>query len=559
MINKEGHLRLETSSNFQNRLDTNIQFYSTDLGTADLVFNITRNGRPLLVSENNATTFLIMKKDDEYIVDFVEVVDAMKGKLKYTVPNQVLARPGKWTTQLYIEVNNVKEPENADIATEIDFTFNIKDSVINTIPAVDKIKEIRTFAEFRASIMEQISAINSALEDGNDYVTLMEATKTSGMKALNDRSIQVINQLESNAIAYGQALTDLKDEAINELDTKANKIKTDVEALNKFDTANWQKAKLTDDNGKSPQISFAGDIEKLHALNQGFYYGTTVPIGTTYSQDWSTSTAGFIEVVEHMNGTLKVITFRPYNSTQIFKKTFYQTWGDWKLVTSDMRRKWLGTLGTEGSPSNILSLDPGLYECSIPADAFSVNAPQDPNGSGYIAQIDVTEGAAGKRKQFRLIASSRNNEYRATVHTSNTNNPEGQFMGWKKVQDAEEYEALNSDTGWIDWQTKGSATKRNTTDDKQIKNQYRIIKTNGIRKAYLRFNVNNLTTQEAFGSIPAEYVPVEQHFIPRMPVSLHPGAMLVSTEGNLLFYSNTQDTNWLPGHYIVGEVSWLID
>lgn len=556
MINKEGHLRLETSSNFQNRLDTNIQFYSTDLGTADLVFNITRNGRPLLVSENNATTFLIMKKDDEYIVDFVEVVDAMNGKLKYTVPNQVLARPGKWTTQLYIEVNNVKEPENADIATEIDFTFNIKDSVINTIPAVDKIKEIRTFAEFRASIMEQISAINSALEDGNDYVTLMEATKTSGMKALNDRSIQVIDQLESNAIAYGQALTDLKDEAINELDTKANKIKTDVEALNKFDTANWQKAKLTQDNGQLQIISLADDVEKMHALTTGFYYTTTTPIVGI----GATSTAGFLEVFERNGGILKRITFRPYNSTQVWVKRFYNTWSDWERVNpEDYKRKWLGTLGQEGNVYNdVLKLPGGKYECTIPADAFSVNAPQDPNGGSYIAEIDVTE-AENSRKQFKLIANSRNNEYRATVHTPNASNPNGVFTGWKKVQDAEEYEALNSDTGWIDWQTKGSATKRNTTDDKQIKNQYRIIKTNGIRKAYLRFNVNNLTTQEAFGSIPAEYVPVEQHFIPRMPVSLHPGAMLVSTEGNLLFYSNTQDTNWLPGHYIVGEVSWLID
>nr|WP_012816593.1 BppU family phage baseplate upper protein [Staphylococcus aureus]ACZ59012.1 hypothetical protein SAP040A_030 [Staphylococcus aureus] len=556
MINKEGHLRLETSSNFQNRLDTNIQFYSTDLGTADLVFNITRNGRPLLVSENNATTFLIMKKDDEYIVDFVEVVDAMKGKLKYTVPNQVLSRPGKWTTQLYIEVNNVNEPENADIATEIDFTFNIKDSVINTIPAVDKIKEIRTFAEFRASIMEQISAINSALEDGNDYVTLMEATKTSGMKALNDRSIQVIDQLESNAIAYGQALTDLKDEAINELDTKANKIKTDVEALNKFDTANWQKAKLIQDNGQLQIVSLADDLEKMHNLPTGFYYTTTTPIVGI----GATSTAGFLEVLERNGGILKRITFRPYNSTQVWQKRFYNTWEDWERVNpEDYKRKWLGTLGQEGNVYNdVLKLPGGKYECTIPADAFSVNAPQDPNGGSYIAEIDVTE-AENSRKQFKLIANSRNNEYRATVHTPNASNPNGVFTGWKKVQDAEEYEALNSDTGWIDWQTKGSATKRNTTDDKQIKCQYRIIKTNGVRRAHLRFNVNNLTTQEAFGSIPAEYVPVEQHFIPRMPVSLHPGALLVSTEGNLLFYSNTQDTNWLPGHYIVGEVSWLID
>lgn len=558
MINKEGHLRLETSSNFQNRLDTNIQFYSTDLGTADLVFNVTRNGRPLLVSENNATTFLIMKKDDEYIVDFVEIVDALNGKMKYTVPNQVLARPGQWTTQLYIEVNNVNNPESADIATEIDFTFNIKDSVINTIPAVDKVNEIRTFAEFRASIMEQISAINTALADGNDYVTLMEATKTSGMKALNDRSAQVISEINTLVDTSKQELTDLKDSSITELDTKATQIKADVEALNKYDTTNWQKSKITNDDGTSQIIGLGGDLEALRALKPGFYYTTTTPIGITYSTDWASSSAGYTEVYER-DGVTKQIIFRPYNSNQQFIMRYYNEWTGWERVNPDMRRKWLGTLGTEGSPASVLSLDPGLYECSIPADAFTVDAPQDPNGGGYVAQIDVTEGSAGKRKQFRLIASSKNNEYRGTVHTSNTSNPNGQFMGWKKVQDAEEYESLNSDTGWIDWDTLNSATKRNTTDDKQLKCQYRVVKTNGIRRVHLRFNVNNLTTQTAFGSIPSELVPVEQHFIPRMPVSLHPGAMLVSTEGNLIFYSNTNDTNWLPGHYIVGEVSWLID
>jgi len=557
MINKEGHLRLDTSSNFQNRLDTNIQFYSTDLGTADLVFNLTRNERPLLVSENNATTFLIMKKDDEYIVDFVEVVDPMKGKLKYTVPNQVLARPGKWTTQLYIEVNNVNNPGNADIATEIDFTFNIKDSVINTIPAVDKIKEIRTFAEFRASIMEQISAINSALEDGNDYVTLMESTKTSGMKALNDRSAQVIQEITTLVNSSKKELTDLKDEAINELDTKANKIKTDVEALNKFDTANWQKHKLTNDDGIVRQIN------QVDLANPDEYFTKTeyVYLTQAINAPAGENANAFVSVV-FRSGGYATLTYKAYNSDKIFMKRRVNnpTWTDWVPLNPDTnKRKWLGTLGQEGNIYNdVLKLPGGKYECTIPADAFSVNAPQDPNGGSYIAEIDVTE-AENSRKQFKLLSNYRNNEYRATVHTPNASNPNGVFTGWKKVQDAEEYEALNSDTGWIDWQTKGSATKRNTTDDKQIKCQYRIIKTNGVRRAHLRFNVNNLTTQEAFGSIPAEYVPVEQHFIPRMPVSLHPGALLVSTEGNLLFFANTQDTNWLPGHYIVGEVSWLVD
>lgn len=557
MINKEGHLRLETSSNFQNRLDTNIQFYSTDLGTADLVFNITRNGRPLLVSENNATTFLIMKKDDEYIVDFVEVVDAMNGKLKYTVPNQVLARPGKWTTQLYIEVNNVNEPENADIATEIDFTFNIKDSVINTIPAVDKIKEIRTFAEFRASIMEQISAINEGLANGSDYVTQLEASKASGMKAINDRSLEIVKQLSDAETTHISAIDNATNEALNDINSRYDFIKNELEDLGVSDTANWQKSKLTEDDGIVRQVNQADLTNPDDVFDKTEFVYVTQSTGGPEGENGN----GFVKSIFGNSG-YGIITYQAYNSDKIFMKRRVNspTWTDWVQINADPNnRKFLGTLGEEGNVYNdVLKLPGGKYECVIPADAFSVNAPLDPNGSSYIAEIDVTE-SNNSRKQFKLIANYRNDEYRATVHSANTQFPDGQFTGWKKVQDAEEYEALNSDTGWIDWQTKGSATKRNTTDDKQIKNQYRIIKTNGIRKAYLRFNVNNLTTQEAFGSIPAEYVPVEQHFIPRMPVSLHPGAMLVSTEGNLIFYSNTQDTNWLPGHYIVGEVSWLID
>ena len=558
MYNKTGHVNLETSANLHNRLDTNLAFFSTDLGTADLVFNITRNNLPLMVSEENASTLLILIKGDEYIVQEVEYVDPMNGQLKVTVDDKVLARPGKWRGQIYIEVHDVNNPSKEDIVTQAEFTFDIKDSVINTIPAIDKLNEIRTFIEFRESIMEQISVINDGLANGSDYVSQMEATKASGMKALNDRTTQVIEEITTLVGTSTQEITDLKDGAINELDTKANKIKTDVEALNNFDTTNWQKHRLTNSDGTSQIIALGGDLEKLRSLPPGFYYTISTPIGLSYNTDWASSTAGYTEIYERDSVT-KHIIYRPYNSSQQFIMRYYNEWTGWERINPDMRRKWLGTLGTEGSPASVLDLDPGIYECSIPADAFTVDAPQDPNGSGYIAEIDVTEGAAGKRKQFRLIASSRNNEYRGTVHTSNASNPNGQFMGWQKVQNEDEYNQLNNDTGWIDWETKGNATKRNTTDDTQIKCQYRIRKVNGTRIAHLRVNVNNLTTQVAFGSIPAEYVPVEQHFVPRMPVSLHPGAMLVSKEGNLIFYQNTNDTSWLPGHYIIGEFTWVID
>ena len=555
MYNKTGHVNLETSANLHNRLDTNLAFFSTDLGTADLVFNITRNNLPLMVSEENASTLLILMKGDEYIVQEVEYVDPMNGQLKVTVDDKVLARPGKWRGQIYIEVHDVNNPSKEDIVTQAEFTFDIKDSVINTIPAIDKLNEIRTFIEFREAIMEQISVINDGLANGNDYVSQMEATKASGMKALNDRTTQVIEEITTLVGTSTQEITDLKDGAINELDTKANQIKADVEQLNQYDTSNWQKSKLTQDNGDRIRVSEVDPV----TLSSGYYQAWRVknaPVGSdTSGSYWNIDVTTAYDNVKQIKAVLSY-------TGEIYTKNIHKGVDQgWKRLNPNTNvREWLGTLGTEGSAySDVLKLPGGKYECSIPSDALSVNAPQDPNGSGYIAQIDVTEGSAGKRKQFRLIASSRNNEYRGTVHSSDTDNPDGVFKGWQKVQNEDQYNELNKDTGWIDWNTKGGATKRNTTDDAFLKCQYRIRTVNGTRIMHLRVNVNNLTTATAFGSIPAEYVPVEQHFVPRMPVSLHPGAMLVSKEGNLIFYQNTNDTSWLPGHYIIGEFTWVID
>src|SRR5699024_4719648 len=466
MYNKRGHVNLETSASFHNRLDTNLAFFSTDLGTADLVFNITRNKSPLLVSEENAATLLVLMKNDEYIVQEVEYIDPMNGQLKSTIDDRVLARPGKWRGQIYIEVHDSGNPAKEDIVTQAEFTFDIKDSVINTIPAIDKLNEIRTFIDFREEIMETISEINTALENGEDYVSQMEATKASGMKALNDRSTQVINEINNLADNHTQELNNLKDNNITEIDNKATQIKEDIEELNNYDTSNWQKYKMTNDDGS--RIWLQG-LDPLTA--EPGYYETSRMVNGPMNGD---SGFFYVDITPSSNGRRLIkATYSAGNRSFVLTVHTGGAIGEWKEITSSNTRQWLGTLGEEASGYNsVLELPPGLYECSIPSDAFKVDAPLDPNGSGYIAEIDVYEGR-DKRKQFRLIANARNDEYRATIHTFKTQFPDGQFMGWKKVQNEEEFNALFNDTGWKDWDTLNGATKRNTTDPNQVQCQYR--------------------------------------------------------------------------------------
>src|SRR5699024_2113252 len=192
-------------------------------------------------------------------------------------------------------------------------------------------------------------------------------------------------------------------------------------------------------------------------------------------------------------------------------------------------------------------------------DAFEVDAPLDPNGASYIASIDVYEGN-DKRRQIKLVSTYRNDIYHATVHTSNVDNPNGRFMGWKRVMNAEEFEELNKDSGWIDWPTMNGATKRGEGDNESIQNQYRVITTNGVKQIHLRINVNNIVTQNVFGKIPSEYTPKQQSFLARTPVYASPGIIFIDTNGNLSFYVNNLDKDsWRPAAYIVGEFSWIID
>lgn len=553
MYNKEGKIKLETSANYVPIGNTNITFYDSDIGTADLIFYITRNQRPLEVSDENVDCFLMLKaKDGTYIVDTAHVVDPLNGKVKYTVPKEFLTHTGSVKGQVWIAIHG-KE----DMVTEVEFNFNIKDSMFSTTPAVDKVNVIRTFEDLRERIEDRVQYIEESLANGDDYVSQMDATFHSGMKSLSDRSAQVINEIKSLADNHKQELNDLKDNNIIELDNKANQIKEDIEELNNYDTSNWQKHKMTNDDGNQI-ISFNGDYpmtnENLLSAKIGFYYNFKY-------QDAPSGSTGFVFIQENTTGSKKIY-YSSYNKNDLYIKTYSKSlgWIEWKEITSTNTRQWLGKLGTEESGYNsVLDLPPGFYEATIPSDAWTVNAPQSMNGSDYIAAIDVYEGN-GKRKQIKLVQNQYNYEFLATVHTENVDNPNGRFMGWKRVMNAEEFEAKNNDTGWINWEVMNDAVPLGIDQETSIRNQYRVVTTNGVKICYLRVYVNNITTQMTIGSIPKEHVPKVQNFYVRTPVTMNPAVLAVDVEGRINVYLNTNDTaKWQPGHYITGEVSWLID
>ncbi|MDU4449476.1 MAG: pyocin knob domain-containing protein, partial [Staphylococcus lugdunensis] len=103
---------------------------------------------------------------------------------------------------------------------------------------------------------------------------------------------------------------------------------------NKFTEKNWQKFKLTNDDGtnfydSSLQIDFDNN-EQL----------TSLPIGTRYvaltlNNPPETNNNGWLTKLKRGDDAI-LIRYQPYNSTVIYQKRFYKTWSGWERVGSDV-------------------------------------------------------------------------------------------------------------------------------------------------------------------------------------------------------------------------------
>src|SRR5699024_7895165 len=203
------------------------------------------------------------------------------------ITKEYLSHTGNVKGQVSITVHG-KE----DMLTAVEFSFSIKDSMFTTVPAVDKVNYIRTFEDLRERIEDRVQYIEESLANGDDYVSQMDATFQSGMKSLNDRSSQVISEINALADNYRQELNDLKDNSVEEINNKAIQAKESIEELNQKDTTNWQKHKLTQDDGTIKIVNLESNIDNLNNMNEiGMFYITNVP-----NLPDGISTAGFLTV-----------------------------------------------------------------------------------------------------------------------------------------------------------------------------------------------------------------------------------------------------------------------
>ncbi|WP_204200771.1 BppU family phage baseplate upper protein [Mammaliicoccus sciuri] len=546
MVQKYGDIKLETSAEYKAPIKTNISFDDTDKGSAVLRFFLTYGNQPLLLDEATTELSIFLVAHDGYFEKHnLNYDDPLNGKVSVKLTDTFLAHSGLAKGQIYIKVIG----ENS-VITQVKFTFNIEDSLINDIPADIQMKEIRIFAELEAEINNMVNNINEKLSDGQAVVDEMNALINQAKLDLQLTVNTAKDEFEVIKTTFSNDVQTSTDNAKTEIETAKNSAVSDINALNQSDTTNWQKSKITEDTGMATLIS-SPDLNNLDEYfnKTGFYY-VTQSVGGPSGESGN----AFINVYFRTD-TLGKIVYQAYNSDKVYvkRKTSAGVWSDWIMYEPSSNKNKRISLGD--ITTSILQLAPGLYEGTIPAQANTVNAPFDTNLASYIAEIDVFEGANG-RKQIRLRHNYRNIEYITTIHTNN------QFTGWKKLVTEEYGKQQNADTGWIDWAPKNGAIKHQEELIQSLPCQYRVTSTNGITRAHLRIYVSNITTNgQSVGTIPSRITKVAQSFVVRTPINVTPAALYITPDGELTINIRQTDftTLWKPQYYVIGEFSWIVD
>lgn len=339
--NKVAELELETTAKYQPRANLDVAFSSMDRESAIFKFQITQNKLPLSIGSSNVKThILLVHQNGSKVYSPLTITDALNGVAQYKLENEMLKMPGKVTAQVYVtrRGKDIQDSSYAVVAERI-FTFTIEESLGWSFDGETKLNYIVEIDELMGTLESRINTAISAVENVENYIELVNEAKVDGITDIEIAKTNSISELNTLTLEKTEEIRNLGSEYIGNLETINNEMNTKMDDFisnvspenyaKLEDTETWQKFKLTNDDGTVELKNVNNDLTTLQSLNPGNYYVSNMPI------TGATSTAGFLEKTER-DELVKRITFKPYNSTEIWVMRFYNTWSDWELTTKDM-------------------------------------------------------------------------------------------------------------------------------------------------------------------------------------------------------------------------------
>lgn len=484
-LEKVGKLDLNEEPYLQLISNRGIGFYNLDKNTAKFQFVVQKDNKPLLISDKNVKGYAFFKAANgteekrpstSGVLD-VEFIDPMKGLIGVTVPQWFLKNvvDSEVLGEIYLSLNDVNNVGKDDTVVLGTFKFTVRDSLINQIESDIKVSYIRMFDDLRSELEKKVQQLKQDIGDTQTLIESIKQTAEEYLIKINKAQADAIVSITDALISSNQSIDLEREEALRQIDAKRDAIKTDydlasdtfqktydsnVDAFNsnvnqanttideklqtfnetlerdgfttpeyvesKFTEKDWQKFKLTNDDGTNfydanLQIDFDNN-EQLMSL----------PIGTRYvvltlNNPAGTNNNGWLTKYKR-NGGAVLIQYQPYNSTVIYQKRFYKSWSGWERVGSDVvDTGWIDLqLVNSASPHNDLVSKGGftsayrtITQNGVTKKMLRINATTIKHGQ----TIALLPKEFVKNLMFFSISAPRNkNSGRISLNTSGTVN-----------------------------------------------------------------------------------------------------------------------------------------
>ena len=506
-LEKIAKVDLEESAYLKPVSDKGIGFYNLDKNTAQFQFRVTKNDKPLLISDKNVKGYAFFKAMNgnenqrpsiSGVLD-VDFIDPMRGLIGVTVPGWFLKSVANSEVlgEVYLSLNDYNNLGKDDTVVLGTFSFTVRDSLVNQIDSDIKVSYIRMFDELRTEIESKVQELKQEISNSTDLVSevnqVVENAQSKVIQIRNE-SISAIDTAKSDAV---NTITSTKDNAIRDIEATKSLVTSDYEVIN-------TKIQQAISDAKS-------DFEnKSNSANQ---------------------------IIDS-----KIADFNEKLQTDGFT-TGYEV--DDKINNLDWQKSKLTS--DNGYFKNV-------YET---IDLKNFNAFADYYPTGFYYSDDLLNTPNGRSSGSILLNKTSSFTFYALYNGSNTKDfyishySNGYWSEWTQFNQSV------IDTGWIDLQLVNSATPNDSLiSNGGFTSAYRIITQNGVTKKMIRLNVTNIVHGQTIAMLPKDFVKHLMFFGISTTRTKYLGRIALNPSGLVDFSTVGDSSLWTETDFVYGQYEW---
>lgn len=504
-LEKIGKIDLSEEAYLKPVSNKGIGFYNLDKNTAKFQFRVSKDDKPLLISDKNVKGYAFFKAQNgtdkqrpstSGVLD-IEFIDPMRGLIGITVPQWFLKNVVNTTVlgEVYLSLNDFNTTGKDDTVVLGTFSFSVRDSLVNQIESDIKVSYIRMFDELRTELELKVQQLKQDIGDTQSLIESIKQIANDSLVKINKAQADAISEITDALLSSTNSIDLERDEALRQIDAKREAVKTDYDLSNDtFKQLVSNSTQAFNDNATNANKTID---DKVNAFNQ-------------------TLSAGGFTTQADVDSKLSTLT-----------------WQKFKLTNDDGSRILLN-----GNSEDVTTLDVGFYQI--------YNYTGMPTGEGDANSywnVDITTGSDNV-KQILATLSYKNKRFIKTIH-------KGQDLGWRALTN----EVI--DTGWIDLQLINGASPNNSLiSSGGFTSAYRSITSNGITRKMIRLNATMLTHGQTLALLPKGFVNNLVFFGINTPRNKNSGRISLNTSGTVNFSATVDASAWTNTDYIYGQYEW---